>query len=51
MKKILFYLMALMGVMTASAQQKVEKNDAQVAINNIMTRTSIRQYTNEPVSL
>ena len=50
MKKILFCLMALMGVMTASAQQKVEKNDAQVAINNIMTRTSIRQYTNEPVS-
>ena len=42
--------MALMGVMTMSAQQKVENKDAQVAINNIMTRTSIRQYTNEPVS-
>ena len=39
-----------MGVMTMSAQQKVENKDAQVAINNIMTRTSIRQYTNEPVS-
>ena len=42
--------MAMMGVMTVSAQQKVENKDAQVAINNIMTRTSIRQYTNEPVS-
>ena len=41
--------MAMMGVMTVSAQQKVE-NDAQAAINNIMTRTSIRQYTDEPVS-
>ena len=40
----------MMGVMTVSAQQKVENKDAQVAINNIMTRTSIRQYTDEPVS-
>ena len=43
-------LLAMMGVMTVSAQQKVENRDAQVAINNIMTRTSIRQYTDEPVS-
>ena len=50
MRKMIFCLMAMMGVMTASAQQKVENRDAQVAINNIMTRTSIRQYTNEPVS-
>lgn len=50
MKRIIFCLMALMGVMTVSAQQKVENKDAQAAINNIMTRTSIRQYTNEPVS-
>ena len=42
--------MAMMGVLTISAQQKVENKDAQVAINNIMTRTSIRQYTDEPVS-
>ena len=42
--------MAIMGVMTVSAQQKVENKDAQAAINNIMTRTSIRQYTDEPVS-
>ena len=39
----------MMGVMTVSAQQKVE-SDAQTAINNIMTRTSVRKYTNEPVS-
>ena len=50
MRKLIICLMAMMGVMTVSAQQKVEKCDAQTAINNIMTRTSIRQYTNEPVS-
>ena len=50
MKRMIFCLMAMMGVMTVSAQQKVENRDAQAAINNIMTRTSIRQYTNEPVS-
>ena len=49
-KKLIVCLMAMMGVMTVSAQQKVENKDAQAAINNIMTRTSIRQYTNEPVS-
>ena len=49
MKETFLCLMAMMGVMTVSAQQKVE-NDAQAAINNIMTRTSIRQYTEEPVS-
>ena len=49
MKKAILCLMAMMGVMTVSAQQKVE-SDAQAAINNIMTRTSIRQYTDEPVS-
>jgi nitroreductase len=49
MKKTILCLIAMMGLMTVSAQQKVE-NDAQVAINNIMTRTSIRQYTNEPIS-
>ena len=48
-KKTIICLMAMMGLMTVSAQQKVE-SDAQAAINNIMTRTSIRQYTNEPVS-
>lgn len=47
---MIFCLMTMMGVMTVSAQQKVENRDAQAAINNIMTRTSIRQYANEPVS-
>ena len=47
---MIFCLMAMMGVMTVSAQQKVENKDAQAAINNIMTRTSIRQYTDKPVS-
>ena len=50
MRKMFFCLMAMMGVMTISAQQKLENKDAQAAINNIMTRTSIRQYTDEPVS-
>ena len=50
MRKMFFCLMAMMGVMTVSAQQKLENKDAQAAINNIMTRTSIRQYTDEPVS-
>ena len=49
MRIMFFCLMAMMGLMTVSAQQKVE-SDAQTAINNIMTRTSVRKYTNEPVS-
>ena len=40
-------MLALAMTAGVAAQQKSE---AQVAINNIMTRTSIRQYTNEPVS-
>ena len=43
-------LLALAMTAGASAQPKTEKGDAQAAINNIMTRTSIRQYTGEPVS-
>ena len=36
--------------MTAGVSAQVENKNAQAAINNIMTRTSIRQYTDEPVS-
>ena len=36
--------------MTAGVSAQVENKEAQAAINNIMTRTSIRQYTDEPVS-
>ena len=43
-------LLALTMTVGVSAQQKTEKSDAQIAIDNIMTRTSIRQYTDEPVS-
>ena len=43
-------MLALAMTVGASAQQKTENGDAQAAINNIMTRTSIRQYTDEPVS-
>ena len=43
-------MLALAMTAGASAQQKTENGDAQAAINNIMTRTSIRQYTDEPVS-
>ena len=46
MRRLFFCLMALMGVLTLSAQSVCENE----VINNIMTRTSIRQYTNEPVS-
>lgn len=42
-------MLALAMTAGVSAQQRTE-SDAQAAINNIMTRTSIRQYTNEPVS-
>ena len=47
MKKVIFIMLALAMTAGVSAQQK---SDAQAAINNIMTRTSIRQYTDEPVS-
>ena len=47
MKKVIFIMLALAMTVGVSAQQKSE---AQAAINNIMTRTSIRQYTDEPVS-
>ena len=43
-------MLALAMTVGASAQQKSENSGAQAAINNIMTRTSIRQYTDEPVS-
>ena len=47
-KKVFTLLLAL--AMTAGASAQTKNSDAQAAINNIMTRTSIRQYTNEPVS-
>ena len=50
MKKLLTIMLALAMTVSASAQQRTDKSDAQIAINNIMTRTSIRQYTDEPVS-
>ena len=50
MKKLMTIMLALAMTVGASAQQKSENSDAQAAINNIMTRTSIRQYTDEPVS-
>ena len=48
MKKVIFTMLAL--AMTAGVSAQVDNKDAQAAINNIMTRTSIREYTNEPVS-
>jgi nitroreductase len=48
MKKVIFTMLAL--AMTAGVSAQVENKEAQAAINNIMTRTSIRQYTDEPVS-
>jgi nitroreductase len=60
MKKVIFIMLALAMTAGVSAQQKGGNRDvdnivgghpeAQAAINNIMTRTSIRQYTDEPIS-
>jgi len=45
-------MLALAMTAGVSAQQETENSDAQaIAIKNIMTRTSIRQYTDEPVSM
>jgi nitroreductase len=49
MKKMMTIMLALAMTAGVSAQQRTESG-AQAAINNIMTCTSIRQYTNEPVS-
>lgn len=45
MKKLFFCLMAMMGVLTLSAQE-VYKNEV---INNIMARRSVRKYLDKPV--
>lgn len=49
MKKLMIMMLALAMTAGASAQQRTE-SDAQVAIKNIMTRTSVRQYTSEAVT-
>jgi len=48
MKKMMTIMLTL--VMAAGVSAQTKNSDAQAAINNIMSRTSIRQYTNEPVS-
>ncbi|MCR5469798.1 MAG: nitroreductase family protein [Prevotella sp.] len=48
MKKMMTIMLAL--AMAAGVSAQTNNSDAQAAINNIMSRTSIRQYTNEPVS-
>lgn len=45
MKKLVFCLIALMGVLSLSAQS-VSKNEV---INNIMARRSVRKYLDKPV--
>ena len=48
MKKLLtICLLMTMGVLGALAQSENYQNDA---IKNIMTRTSIRKYTDQPVT-
>lgn len=49
MTKLIIMMLALAMTAGASAQQRTE-SDAQVAIKNIMTRTSVRQYTSEAVT-
>ena len=46
MKRMFFCLMAMMGVLTLSAQSSVCENEV---INNIMARRSIRKYLDKPV--
>ncbi|MBR4368602.1 MAG: nitroreductase family protein, partial [Prevotella sp.] len=50
MRKTMMMMLALAMTACASAQQTSENNDAQAVINNIMTRTSVRNYTSESVS-
>ena len=50
MKKLMTIMLALAMTVGVAAQQKTQKSDAQAAINNIMTRTSIRSFTGDPVS-
>ena len=50
MKKMIFMMLTLAITACASAQQANEKEDAQAVIKNMMTRTSIRSYTDEAVS-
>ena len=47
MKKLITLMLALAMTTGVSAQQKTESN---TVIKNIMTRTSVRKYTNEQVS-
>ncbi len=47
MKKMITLMLALVMTAGVSAQQKAESD---AAIKNIMTRTSVREYTNEAVS-
>lgn len=47
MKKVMMMMLALVLTTGATAQ---ESRDAQAVINNIMTRTSVRKYTQETVS-
>ena len=47
MKKLITLMLALAMTAGVSAQQKAESD---AAIKNIMTRTSVRKYTNESVS-
>ena len=49
MKKLITLLLTLAMNAGVSAQQS-ENGDAQAAIKNIMTRTSVRKYTNETVT-
>ena len=50
MKKMIFMMLTLAITACASTQQTNEKDDAQAVIKNMMTRTSIRSYTDEAVS-
>lgn len=56
LSKILPVMILAAGMMSACAESKTEKEDSgkcnagEIVVNNIMTRTSIRQFTDQPVA-
>ena len=52
-KLIIVCLLAITGVLNASAQSIIEADinrEVNPVLNSIMTRTSVRKYTDEPIS-
>ena len=50
MKKILFALAALLSLAACNSNEPVPATDGKAIVENIMTRTSIRDYTDQAIS-